>query len=350
MTLTKTDKKIVRQILAEGKKPKRPQRESKAMVKVMAPTAVGTSVSVQSSSLMKNGLRVQHREYVNLVTGQTTSTGACGVYLLNPGRTSAFPWMSTIASAFESYVVHDFKVHYVPRCATTETGSITLAIDYDAEDPDPLDRKTLTMYQDTVTGSPWMEICLTATRSNLKKRAAEHYVSLAGDAKRQNDFGKLIVWAQGQSTGGTVGEMWVSYDITFLTPNLPALDGGFSGNSASPTILAPLTSFVETAKSEPICYAGSTLDRLIFRRPGTYSIFAKATGIATGGNPFGAGIGAVGDTLVADYEASTGTRHVAQQLFNITQPYGEVLIDYTGVMSSISSWQTIINRVIPDLY
>lgn len=54
--------------------------------------------------------------------------------MCQPGLASSFPWLATIANAYEFYAVRKLSYEYVPQCASTATGSFGMYFDYDPKD------------------------------------------------------------------------------------------------------------------------------------------------------------------------------------------------------------------------
>ena len=141
-------------------------------------------------------------------------------YSINPSLDMVFPWLCAMAQNFESYKFHSLSFHYMTSTNATESGTIVLAPDYDADDDNAtLTRRQLMSFDDTMRCSVWQNGVLRCSKKNLQKRN-EYFVRKQHEAhfdKKLFDTCKLEVLFDSTSSI-TLGDLWVHYDVEFFTP------------------------------------------------------------------------------------------------------------------------------------
>ena len=202
---------------------RRNARRSRNQLSLRAPIA-------QSSQIVNRGalrqLTVTHREFVRDIVVTTGGTPVVEQSEINPGIDEAFPWLSAIATRFESYQFNRLSFAYVPATGTTTQGSIALIPDYDAADDNSTATKAkLLTFEDSVRGPLWAPMTLNCQPRNLQKMK-QRYVRhgpLADnlDIKTYDALSLTsCISFDTSSPPGNIGELWVEYSITFFTPQL----------------------------------------------------------------------------------------------------------------------------------
>lgn len=171
------------------------------------------------TTLPNGSVRVKHREYLLDVPGsQLFSINALAI---NPGL-AVFPWLNLMANLYESYLFNSLAFEFESTSATTQTGTVFLAIDFDAADDPPSGKQELMSMQGAVRTAPWQRIAYDARSQDLKKFGIQRYVRSGALASNLDiktyDVGRLFFGVQGTSAVSSVGELYVNYDITFYTP------------------------------------------------------------------------------------------------------------------------------------
>ena len=77
---------------------------------------------------------VEEEELLTSISGNTSSTPSVSVFRINPRNAVTFPWMSSIALAFEMYKFTDLEFRFDPTCGTSENGTVTMGIEYQPSD------------------------------------------------------------------------------------------------------------------------------------------------------------------------------------------------------------------------
>lgn len=197
------------------------QLSSKNMnTRVVAAPVFKTKV-VKNRGLGGRGFRVQHSELINdMVCPGTTNFDVTSIEV-NPGLTTAFPWLAGIAPRFETYRFVSLVFEYIPSVGTDTPGRILLAPDYDPDDVDTAEGKlTLSSYDDSKSFPPWDQSKLVCKTKNLNARKGLLVRTGSVTEKLLYDALQLNVCYSGFTAEKTLGELWVHYTVDFYTPQL----------------------------------------------------------------------------------------------------------------------------------
>jgi hypothetical protein len=214
---------------------------------VSAPMAQGVVLKNRSSL---STLRFSHSEFVSDL--QSVEAGDTRVtFKVNPGMMTCFPWLSQLAGAFESYKIHNLSFSYVTAVGTDTAGQVALCPDYDATDNNALLHKSaLMMFQDTVRTPIWQGATMVCTPANLQRRKS--YFTRSGSVTLSSlalhDVMKLEILITSPAFVGVIGELWVHYDVTLMTPqHEPVSYAELDGETLhAPTAAGP---FADTTKT-----------------------------------------------------------------------------------------------------
>lgn len=191
--------------------------------KQSAPVATSRRITTRKPNVRATATHatISHREYIGDVSGSVAFEAS--KYALNPGNPSVFPWLSSIAMNYESYVFKQLHFHFETSVSTTTAGTVMLAVDYDAGDEPPATKQVLMGYAQAQRSAPWQECAFNCRAGDLRKFAAERYVRgltpPVGDIKTY-DVGNLFLATQGNASGDTIGELYVSYTVELRTPQI----------------------------------------------------------------------------------------------------------------------------------
>jgi len=195
-------------------------------IQVSAPAANGR---VQKSSEPKirsrsNGnTSVSHREYVADINVEENGFDLQFQYGVNPGNGALFPWLSQIASRYETYSFRSLKIIYEPQCGTASTGTLMLAIDYDSSDAPPTSKSQMMSYKNAVRAPLWFAACHFSSPPDLHRLKTNYILSGAappGTDIKTYDIGNLFVAIQSAGSNQTAGELYVEYDVDLMTPQI----------------------------------------------------------------------------------------------------------------------------------
>lgn len=183
----------------------------------------------------KYGVRVCHKEYIADI--QPTSAMTTSEYAINPGLDDTFPWLSQLAGSFQQYkwnaLVFSYKSTSTDQIGSgaTQLGSVILSTDYDCLDQTPSTKRELLNMEFASTAKP--SLSFLHVIDCAKKRTSQNDLfftrneEIEGD-RRLSDIGKLIVATEGIPTNdvnAVIGELWVSYEITFYKPKFHISSG-----------------------------------------------------------------------------------------------------------------------------
>jgi hypothetical protein len=200
-------------------------------MRVTAPAANGTYVAGQKARIKstKTGMRVIHREYFSDVNLPTANFNIAIDQPINPGNRVLFPWLSNIAKQYECYRFRSLIFIYEPGSSSTNDGFVMAAIDFDAQDSPPATKIQMMSYDGHRAVVPWSALAMSCAPYNLRKYP-QYYVTDNNTAPPDTDpktyfVGNLFVATQNDSDPFNGGNMFVQYDVEFLTPQLNAFSG-----------------------------------------------------------------------------------------------------------------------------
>lgn len=199
-------------------KTKRKLRGRNSGRRVSQPSA--KSRVIRNSNPLKQ-INIKHREYfldVDAYNEQNYLT----ILEVNPGLATVFPWLSGIAKNFEKYRFNSLSFEYIPAVGTSTAGSAAIAPDYDAADDNTtISKDRLLAFEDSVRGPLWSGFTMKCSPHNLRKvlyvRRDDLAINL--DIKTYDNL-QLILSRSAAADNPEVGELWVTYDITLITPQM----------------------------------------------------------------------------------------------------------------------------------
>jgi hypothetical protein len=207
---------------------KRPRKSGARLQKLNKQGVLGVG-QTRGQSANRNSMMVSESEFVAAVTVANQPNFNVTSYGINPGNSTLFPWLSTIASRFEKYTFTRLNFIYkkeVSEFATAgQTGKVIMSVDFDASDPPPGTKQQM---EDTVPHSdamPSQSFALNLQSKDLANPATiARYVRIAGlpggsDIKTY-DVGNFNIATQGILANNEVGELHVNYTVKFEKPVL----------------------------------------------------------------------------------------------------------------------------------
>lgn len=217
--------RIVRKPQPSQPRPRAPQQAPRGPMAryVSAPQARGALVKSRPGERVPGittgtgkSIVIRHRERI----GSVVTTGTAlerRTYPVNPGLASTFPWLSSIAMRYQSFKFRSLKFSYVPQ-ASAAAGSLTLAFDFNPNDPPPEDIDEACTFGDYATSSIWYPMSISPNLA-LGDRYPSKSVragSISGDHDLLNyDVGQLHVLTEG-AAAGTIGFLEVTYAVELM--------------------------------------------------------------------------------------------------------------------------------------
>lgn len=177
------------------------------------------------------GTRVTEREFLcdiysgNLISGSTEFTSQ--IFKINPSDRSTFPWLSTIALQFDQWDLHGLVFYFKSTSSTFNgasqaLGTVVMATDYNVMDP-PYPSKQIMENSDYACSAKPSEDLVHGVECAIKERPTEllYTGSNTGTPLNLTTLGNFQVATVGCSAANIkLGELWVSYDLTFYKKQL----------------------------------------------------------------------------------------------------------------------------------
>jgi len=279
--------------IPKGNRPK-PDRYDSAPVSRQR-TQKMTTPNLSSSMFGGDGrIRVRHREYFSDIVSPNNGFNDTS-FSIQPGNSIMFPWLSTIAENYESYKFNSLSFEYETMCATSQAGKLLMAVDFDASDAPPINKTQLMADHNAVSSAVWQECCYKASKEDLNKFGPQKFVrtgNVAATDIKTYDIGNLQVATQGAGGSSlTVGELYVSYDVELMTPQInpiPLSFHGVAGTGISPDLI--LGTAPTITGSLPVTeITNGTTTTLSILRVGQYlvSFFYVGTGLSSSHAAYG---------------------------------------------------------------
>jgi hypothetical protein len=176
-----------------------------------------------------NGVRVRFRELITPSVGTTSNQfSVTNTFYLNPGLRDSFPWLSTLAQNFDQYMVHSLQIDYVNSAAATLSGFIYMVYDYDVDDGVPTTAQEMMNQLGAVSCPLWQPVSMKCVPKAAMSLGPRRFIRTVMTDRElvTTDVAKLHMgFAAGSgATGVTLGQVWVSYDISLLVPQIRPTD------------------------------------------------------------------------------------------------------------------------------
>lgn len=335
--------------LRNSNKPNVPKNVSLKQLRT-APVAI-TNVRRMPTATISNGrnsTRVSHREYLTDIYGSTTFAVDTAINI-NPGFASSFPWLSAIASRYETYRFNRLSFCFETTSATTAVGSVILAVDYDASDSIPVTKAQMLSYKGAVRASPWEMVSFHCDPADLTKRL-NNFTRLgavpSGADIKMYDTGVLYVGVAGNAAATVIGELYVDYDVTLSTPQLETdyLSLQIEGNTAITKAL-PFGSAPAVQGLLPYTIINTNEAGAYVRVPGDYMFTYVITGTGLIADPaFTAGAG-ISLYKISSVVLATGTGAIIVYAVRVKDVRtGNLSIQTNAAFTTVTACQLFITQ------
>nr|UHS72250.1 MAG: putative coat protein [Tombusviridae sp.] len=216
-------------------------RSSTRIEQNYAPASKGARVRASNRPKFgssERGIIVKHSEMIgSLISSGTTLTYGVTEFVINPGKSSTFPWLSTIAGNFDKYRMHKLKVHLVSSQPTSTAGRIGVGIDYDSTDAPPADRVEFFNLTHHAECAAWDSIVFDVPLQPTEKFVNSHTTT---DSKLI-DMGQIIVMSdQIVATSAILADIIVEYHVELIEPQQAVLST-MTLTGANPASFSALT-------------------------------------------------------------------------------------------------------------
>lgn len=184
-----------------------------------------------------DGIRIRHVEYLSDIVSTTVFNTQ--TLPLNPGLPRTFPWLSKIAANFEEYKFNGLVI-YLNTTSGSAVGSTNTALglwgavtQYDPSEPGFSTKQQAENYigcQSSVPSQSLMHGVECKPKSNILDKMYVRTGELGADQDLKfYDWGKTQIFTSGAQASSTIGELKISYDVTFMKPRQPT--GGYTAQT-----------------------------------------------------------------------------------------------------------------------
>jgi hypothetical protein len=196
-------------------------------------STVSTSVDMVPQFVRnEHSVRVRHREFIrDLLVPSNPADFNVADEVINPANKNLFPWLCRMAKQYSQYKIHGmvftYKTMSSDYAASGPLGTVFMATNYNALDRAFQSKVELENTEFAVSTKPSQSL-IHAIECDPKVSGFDIlYVrdpayDTTGEVsdRRFYDYGRFQVGTQGLpgSTGNTLGELWVSYDIELIKP------------------------------------------------------------------------------------------------------------------------------------
>lgn len=212
-----------------ARKPRNTKKRLGSSTTYSAPVAIGRTIRSNAASVSnvgsKGSIVVRHREYFQDLTLAVAFNGLGPINQpVNPGNTILFPWLSHIARNYESYRFRHLEVCYEPSCSTSTAGKVLMAFDYDCSDNPPMSKQVMMAFRGAVSAVPWQEATLMLNKTDSGTLGERRFVKAGtlqtATDRKTYDVAQLYIFSAGATTETVVGEIYVEYEVEFITPQM----------------------------------------------------------------------------------------------------------------------------------
>lgn len=221
--------------------------------KQAAPAAMSRVFTKQNPHITSGGdgiYTIRHRELVGVVSSSVNWTQQIKLGI-NPANPDLFLWLSGIATRYIKYRFRKLRFEYIPRCATSDKGSIEMAVDYNAANGDPASELVLAAYPLYSDGVSWQESTCETDCKLMNEGMEWKLVRTSQPAFSQIvnfDGGNFFLYTNG-GAAQTEGKLFVSYEVDFKGAALPA----------NPLVTAEILAAVSPTRLQPFGQAPNNL-------------------------------------------------------------------------------------------
>lgn len=190
-----------------------------------------SAMSGAKFSTEKRGTRITEREFLGEVKAGSLS-GSSTVFTLNehninPTDPITFPWLSNIAYLFDQWEPHGIVFEFVSTSSeyngsSQALGTVIAATDYDPYDPPYPDKQAMENADYSCSTKPAHGMLHGIECDPRERPTPILYTSTSNGAPlTSTTLGTFGLATQGCSVANvTLGELWISYDITFYKKQL----------------------------------------------------------------------------------------------------------------------------------
>lgn len=234
---------------------------------------MGTDPPRVSNGANLREIIISHREYIGDVVTGPAGTFASSSFLLNPGNSRIFPWLSAVASCFQQYkfrgIVFEFKTMSADALNSTNTalGTVIMASNYNVLQANFANKNEMENTEFSSSCKPSASMyhpieCDPRDTPLTELYIAPNGVIPDGGTPQFYDFCNFQIATNGfQASNVNIGELWVTYEVALLKPIQPSIAGVAPSQfyMEESTAITPASSFIMFANGGQMSIdAGST--------------------------------------------------------------------------------------------
>jgi len=270
------------------------------------------------------GTRITEREFIgdirsgSIVDGSTIFNSR--TFVINPTNAELFPWLSRLAPLYDQWQPNGIVIEFVSTSSeyngsSQALGTIIMATDYDPYDTPFASKPEMENSDYACSTKPALSLVHGIECAQSERPSKILYTDLLNGApKTSTSLGSFQVATQGMSTAGvSLGELWISYDITFYKKQL----------MASSSTIPGLSAIGSSGNGDPLI-----ADAIITANGGNFTLTTEPTGIRVSlGSP------TAGTRFLVAYYRVIG---VPEDYSNLVSPSG--LVGCTVLSGRIGGW------------
>ncbi len=240
------------------------------------------------------GTRITETEFVCNIYGTSSFTN--NTFNITPTDPSSFPWLSLFAANFDEYEPHGIVYHFKSTSSeyngsSQALGKVIMSVDYDSLDPAYASSVEAENSDHAVACKPSCNIVAGVECSPNERPTRVLYTGAVPSVRdpRLYLLGTMQVCTEGLNSAVVVGELWVSYDITFYKKQVSVpgrsfiiIFTGVAGQNASnPFGAAPNTtpSYSSYNNYQPAAWGLAASNQLTFANvSGDFTFYIEVIG------------------------------------------------------------------------
>jgi hypothetical protein len=295
-------------------------------------------------------------EYVQDFNGSVAF--AATSYPVQPGVATLFAWLSTQAISYQEYAVESLAFRTESDREATAPGKVMIAFQQDPTDPLPAGKQEMLENEFKAKCKTWENNRLVVPEralmaSTLGKRRFIRSGNLAANLDLKTyDIGQLIVATQGQADATDVGELYVEYGITLMTP---VINSEAQALATSAVVTAAGTvSAAAPLGSAPTVVGGLLIVPLTatitFNRVGKYLLVQQVTGTGLSTSYVPAITGTAAEVTafgISNAAANTGTSAIWVAEITVSARGQTFIATQSGIATTITATVTEVAQFTP---
>jgi hypothetical protein len=196
---------------------------------VQVPAAYGGARGKRNIFPLSRGvggnMRVANFEQMIALTG-SNGTFNVGGYQINPGLSTQFAWLSSIAANYQVFKIHYMRFVYVPACPTTTSGTTFLYLNYNINTSAPTTLAQVDLSPYSCSGPAWLGSPCDAAVAFSKDLQVSHSIHVDLDVSKLELPRYNVRTGQNATlnTGGALGGT-IPAGLTFTAGTIPDFSG-----------------------------------------------------------------------------------------------------------------------------